>query len=75
MCISIVARLVVQGVICSWQRILGLHILHNQFDLTAINLTLLLAAVESRSILLKIYDKILLILIGSNNFGRRHTLA
>ena len=75
MCISIVARLVLQGVICSWQCILGLHMLQNRFDLTAINLTLLLIAVESRSILLKIYDKILLILIGSNNFGRRHTLA
>ena len=45
------------------------------FDLTAIYITLLLVAIESRSILLKIYDKILLILIGSNNFGRRHTLA
>ena len=45
------------------------------FDLIAIYITLLLVAIESRSILLKIYDKILLILIGSNNFGRRHTLA
>ena len=45
------------------------------FDLIAIYITLLLVAIESRSILLKIYDKILLILIGSNNFGRRHALA
>ena len=73
MCISIVGMRVVQGVICSWQHILGLHM--SIFDLIAIYITLLLVAIESRSILLKIYDKILLILIGSNNFGRRHTLA
>ena len=54
---------------------LGLHCYIIDFDLTEIYITLLLVAFESRSILLKIYDKILLILIGSNNFGRRQTLA